>query len=79
MASLHPDRLEMLYRFSSAGTDAEVKADVTKATASLPADALTGFQSWRTTRAEMLAKLESLLPICSPSGCWRCPSRCSSC
>lgn len=63
MAALHPDRLEMLYRFSNVGTDAAVKADVAKATAGLPADALTGFQSWRTTRAEMLAKLESLLPM----------------
>ena len=51
MAALHPDHLQMLYRFSNAGTDAEVKADVATATASLPAGALTGFQSWRTTRA----------------------------
>ena len=63
MAALHPDRMEMLYRFSDVGTDSVVKADVAHATASLPADALTGFQSWRTTRAEMLAKLESLLPM----------------
>lgn len=63
IAALHPDHLEMLYRFSGSGSDAEVKADVQHATTGLPADALTGFQSWRTTRAEMLAKLDSLLPM----------------
>jgi putative ABC transport system permease protein len=62
-AALRPDHLEMLYRFADAGTDAQVRADVASATAALPADALSGFQSWRTTRAGMLAKLEALLPI----------------
>ncbi|MEY9857306.1 putative ABC transport system permease protein [Catenulispora sp. GAS73] len=63
MAALHPDHLEMLYRFAHAGSDAQVKADVAAATGNLPAGALTGFQSWHTTRAEMLAKLQSLLPM----------------
>jgi putative ABC transport system permease protein len=63
VAALHPDHFQMLYRFSDASTDAQVKADVTAATASLPAGAVTGFQSWRTTRASMVAKLESILPI----------------
>ncbi|WP_370363807.1 FtsX-like permease family protein [Catenulispora sp. GP43] len=63
IAALHPDHLEMLYRFADAGSDAQVKADVASVTATLPADALSGFQSWRTTRADMLAKLDSLLPI----------------
>lgn len=61
--ALHPDRFQMLYRFSDAGTDARVKADVAAAAAGLPADALTGFQSWRTTRATMLSKLDSMLPV----------------
>jgi putative ABC transport system permease protein len=63
MAALHPDHLEMLYRFSHADSDAEVKAEVASATANLPVGTLTGFQSWHTTRAEMLAKLDSLLPL----------------
>lgn len=63
VGALHPDHLEMLYRFQDSATDAQVKADLTKATATLPADALTGFQSWRTTRASMLAKLDALLPM----------------
>ncbi|WP_041543489.1 ABC transporter permease [Catenulispora acidiphila] len=63
MSALHPDHLQMLYRFAHAGSDAEVKADVASATAGLPSGTLTGFQSWRTSRAEMLAKLESLLPM----------------
>jgi putative ABC transport system permease protein len=63
IAALHPTHLEMLFRFSHADTDAEVKADVARATAGLPTDALTGFQSWRTTRAEMLSKLEAILPM----------------
>ena len=63
IAALHPDHLEMLYRFQNAGTDDQVKAELSRATAGLPADALTGFQSWRTTRASMLAKLEALLPM----------------
>jgi putative ABC transport system permease protein len=63
ISALHPDHLQMLYRFSSSATDAQVKADVATATAGLPAGAVTGFQSWRTTRAEMVAKLESLLPM----------------
>ncbi|WP_194891090.1 ABC transporter permease [Catenulispora pinisilvae] len=63
MAALHPDHVQMLYRFAKSGTDAEVKAELTRATAGLPAGTLVGFQSWRTTRAEMLAKLESLLPM----------------
>ena len=63
MTALHPDHLQMLYRFADAGSDARVKADVASATAHLPAGALTGLQSWRTTRTEMLSKLESMLPI----------------
>ncbi|NUR61879.1 MAG: FtsX-like permease family protein [Catenulispora sp.] len=63
IAALHPDHLEMLYRFQNAGGDDQVKAGLARATAGLPADALIGFQSWRTTRASMLAKLESLLPM----------------
>jgi putative ABC transport system permease protein len=63
MTALHPDHLQMLYRFSDAATDTQVKAEVTTATAGLPPDAVTGFQSWRTTRASMVAKLESMLPM----------------
>ncbi|GAA1992780.1 hypothetical protein GCM10009838_65850 [Catenulispora subtropica] len=63
MSALHPDHLQMLYRFQNADTDEQVKADLAAATKELPADALTGFQSWRTTRASMLAKLEALLPM----------------
>jgi putative ABC transport system permease protein len=63
ISALHPDHLEMLYRFQNAGTDEQVKADLAAATSSLPAGALIGSQSWRTTRASMLSKLEALLPM----------------
>jgi putative ABC transport system permease protein len=45
-----PDLAQMLYRFSSAATTAEVNADVAALRAALPHGALIGAQSWLTAR-----------------------------
>jgi len=43
-----PDLAQMLYRFASAGTTAQVNADIAALRAALPPGALTGAQSWLT-------------------------------
>ena len=45
-----PDLAQMLYRFSSAGTTAQVNVDVAALRAALPPGALTGAQSWLTVK-----------------------------
>jgi len=45
-----PDLAQMLYRFSSAGTTAQVNADVAALRAALPHGALIGAQSWLTIK-----------------------------
>lgn len=42
----------MLYRFSSAGTTAEVNADIAAVRAALPHGALIGAQSWLTVKLQ---------------------------
>ena len=41
-----PTSTQMLYRFSRAGTDAQVRADAAEITRALPPGAVTGFGSW---------------------------------
>jgi hypothetical protein len=55
-----PDRAQMLYRFSRAGTAAEVNADVAALRAALPPGTLIGAQSWLTPR----------LPATGPTAPW---------
>ena len=45
-----PDLAQMLYRFSSAGTTAQVNADIAALRAALPHGALIGAQSWLTIK-----------------------------
>ena len=45
-----PDLAQMLYRFSSAGTTAQVTADIAALRAALPPGALIGAQSWLTIK-----------------------------
>jgi len=45
-----PDLVQMLYRFASAGTTAQVTADVAALRAALPPGALIGAQSWLTVK-----------------------------
>jgi hypothetical protein len=54
-----PHLAQMLYRFSSAGTAAEVNADVAVLRAALPHGALIGAQSWLTVKPQAVG---SILP-----------------
>ncbi len=67
IAALRPARAvpatQMLYRFSSAATAAEVKADVAAITAALPAGALTSVQSYLTVKDEQARTISIIVPF----------------
>jgi putative ABC transport system permease protein len=54
---------QMLYRFASAGTTAEVDQDRAAVQASVPADALTGARSWLTTRTDSAGSSVLFVPF----------------
>ena len=66
----------MLYRFAPPAATPGQGGRGRPRPPGLPAGAVTGFQSWRTTRAEMVAKLECLLPMVIAFGVLARPSRC---
>ncbi|MFJ9909377.1 FtsX-like permease family protein [Streptomyces sp. NPDC101152] len=63
MAALHPTSAQMLYRFTSSATDAELRAGLAKATAGLPADALMSSQSYLTLKQAFSSMADSYLPL----------------
>ncbi|MFJ2560442.1 MULTISPECIES: ABC transporter permease [unclassified Streptomyces] len=65
VAALHPASAQMLYRFSDAGTgtQARLSAALDTATAGLPADALTGSQSYLTLKQAFSAQADAYLPF----------------
>ncbi|MFC6016602.1 FtsX-like permease family protein [Plantactinospora solaniradicis] len=63
MAALRPTAVQMLYRFTASGTDAQVNAGLAEATAGLPEGALTNTQSYLTLRQAFSAQADSYLPL----------------
>ncbi len=58
-----PDVAQMLYRFSSAGTDAAVNADVASLRAALPPGSLLGAQSYLTAKLRATASIAPWVPF----------------
>jgi putative ABC transport system permease protein len=63
MAALHPTSAQMLYRFTSSSTDAELKAGLAKATDGLPEGALTAQRSYLSLKKAFSALADSYLPF----------------
>ncbi|MER5493820.1 ABC transporter permease [Streptomyces sp. NPDC002490] len=63
MTRLRPTGTQMLYRFTGAATDAEVRAGLTRATAALPAASLTSTQSHLTLKRAFSAQADAYLPF----------------
>jgi len=58
-----PQTVQMLYRFSSAGTNAAVSADTAQVRAALPRGALLGAQSYLTTKLNATASIAPWVPF----------------
>src|SRR6516164_9355836 len=58
-----PDLAQMLYRFASAGTTAQVNADIAALRAALPHGALIGAQSWLTVKLEATSSIAPWVPF----------------
>jgi putative ABC transport system permease protein len=58
-----PDVAQMLYRFSSAGTTAQVNADIAALRAALPHGALLGAQSWLTVKLQDTGSIAPWVPF----------------
>src|SRR6516165_4484158 len=58
-----PDVAQMLYRFSSAGTTAEVNADIAELRTALPHGALIGAQSWLTVKLQDTGSIAPWVPF----------------
>jgi len=58
-----PVRAEMLYRFASAGTAAQIRGDVAAVAAALPAGAVGGFTSWLNARQQATGNSTILAPF----------------
>jgi len=58
-----PDVAQMLYRFASAGTTAQVNADIAQVRAALPPGALIGAQSWLTVKAQATGSIAPWVPF----------------
>jgi putative ABC transport system permease protein len=63
IAALRPDGYQMLYRFTAAGTGAQVDAGRAAVAATLPAGALTASRSWLTTRQEAAGEAALFVPF----------------
>jgi putative ABC transport system permease protein len=59
---------QMLYRFSHAGTDAEIVADRAAIAATLPAGALTGTQSWLAVKQVQASNTAAFVPFVTAFG-----------
>ncbi|MEV8530731.1 ABC transporter permease [Streptomyces sp. NPDC051211] len=68
MAALHPAALQMLYRFTDAGTDRQVEAGLAEATAGLPEGALTTSQSHLALKRAFSEQADAYLPFISVFG-----------
>jgi putative ABC transport system permease protein len=58
-----PDMVQMLYRFSSAGTNAAVSADTARVRAALPRGSLLGAQSYLTAKLNATASIAPWVPF----------------
>ena len=58
-----PQVTQMLYRFSSAGTTAQVNADIAAVRAALPPGALLGAQSWLTVKLQATGSIAPWVPF----------------
>src|SRR5215469_13727990 len=58
-----PQVTQMLYRFASAGTTAQVTADIAQVRAALPPDALIGTQSWLTVKGQATGSIAPWVPF----------------
>src|SRR5262249_43242446 len=58
-----PATAEMLYRFASAGTAAQIRGAVAAVAASLPAGAVAGFSSWLTAQQQATGNSTILAPF----------------
>ncbi|MET7737635.1 FtsX-like permease family protein [Streptomyces sp. NPDC005402] len=63
MAALHPAAAQMLYRFTDASTEGQLRTDLTTATAELPAGSLTTAQSYLTLKRTFSAQVDAYLPF----------------
>ncbi|MFF3600592.1 FtsX-like permease family protein [Kitasatospora indigofera] len=63
IGALHPDSVQMLYRFAAAGTAPEVAAAVDAVTAGLPAGALVSAQSHLTLKEDYAGTARDYLPF----------------
>ncbi|MEV4231582.1 FtsX-like permease family protein [Streptomyces bobili] len=63
MAQLRPTTAQMLYRFTNASTEEQLRTGLTTATAQLPAGSLTTAQSYLTLKRAFSAKTDAYLPF----------------
>ncbi|NEE20687.1 ABC transporter permease [Streptomyces sp. SID7499] len=63
MTALRPTSAQMLYRFDKAGSEAQVRASLDRATEGLPSGALAGQQSYLKLKKAYSAKADSYLPF----------------
>ncbi|MFE5208127.1 FtsX-like permease family protein [Streptomyces sp. NPDC056600] len=63
MTALHPASAQMLYRFTNSSTEAQLSTGLTRATAGLPEEALTGAQTYLTLKQAFSALADSYLPF----------------
>ncbi|MFE1947480.1 ABC transporter permease [Streptomyces massasporeus] len=63
MDRLHPATAQMLYRFTNAETEQELRTGLTTATAGLPAGSLTTTQSYLTLKRAFSAQADAYLPF----------------
>jgi putative ABC transport system permease protein len=63
MTDLAPTATQMLYRFTSAATDADIRAGQKAVTAGLPGDAMLGAQSYLSTKKEVASENAVYVPF----------------
>ncbi|MDH6580642.1 FtsX-like permease family protein [Kitasatospora sp. MAP5-34] len=63
LAGLHPQSVQMLYRFADPGTDQSISAGLATATAGLPSDALTGSQSYLALKKAVAGQTDAYVPF----------------
>jgi putative ABC transport system permease protein len=69
MTALNPSTNQMLYRFSQAATDSQVRSGLAAVTSGLPSGALVGSQSYLTLRAIAAAEPGTFVPFLAVFGC----------
>ncbi|MFJ3883360.1 FtsX-like permease family protein [Streptomyces sp. NPDC090077] len=63
LTALNPTSAQMLYRFTDSANEAELSTALSKATAGLPGDALTGTQTYLTLKQAFSALADAYLPF----------------